>query len=123
MPDDEVDESPDPHLRDPDARFLLANERTLLAWLRTALALLAAGVALMQFLPDVPLNSVVGLGMLVLGAIGLLVGLQRYRSADAAMRNNTVPPRGLSLEIVTLALFVLAAVLVAILLTHRGATI
>lgn len=123
MPDDEADETPAAPLRDPDARFLLANERTLLAWLRTAMALVAGGVAMMQFLPDVPLNSFVGLGLLVLGALCFLIGLTRYRSADAAMRANLLPPKGLSLEIVTLLLFVLAAALVVILMTQRATTI
>jgi putative membrane protein len=109
--------------RDPDARFLLANERTLLAWVRTSLALLASGVGLMQFLPDIPLNSIVGVGMLVLGALASLVGLQRYRAADTAMRNNVLPPRGPALEVVTLALFVLGAVLIVLLVTHRATTI
>lgn len=123
MPDDKADETPDGGLRDPDARFLLANERTLLAWLRTALALLGGGVGLMQFLPEVALSGVVGLTMLILGAICLLIGLQRYRSADAAIRSNVLPSKGISLEIVTLALFALAAVLVVVLMTHRATTI
>jgi putative membrane protein len=123
MPDDEGNETPDPQLRDPDARFLLANERTLLAWLRTALAMLAGGVGITQFLSDVPMNGIVGLGLLAIGAISLLVGLQRYRSADAAMRSNLLPPKGVSLEILTLILFVLAAAMVVILITHRATTI
>jgi len=124
MPDDDdPDETPDRPQHDPDARFLLANERTLLAWLRTALALLAGGIGLVHFLPDIPLNNLVGLSMLTIGAACLLVGLQRYRSADTAIRNDALPPKGIALEAITLLLFVMAAVLIIILMTHQATTI
>ena len=85
--------------------------------------MLGGGVGLLQFLPEMPLNDVVGFGLLLLGTAAFLIGLQRYRTADSALRLNQVPPKGVSLEIVTLALFLLAAALIVVLMTHRATTI
>ncbi len=108
--------------RDPDARFILANERTLLAWMRTALAVLIAGTGLLHFLPGVPLTGLVGLGLLVLGAACFPIGLQRYRATDAAMRRNRLPPKGVSLEVISLVLFGLATTLIVLLVVHHQIT-
>jgi uncharacterized membrane protein YidH (DUF202 family) len=73
--------------REPDARFTYANERTFLAWNRTALALIATGVAATQLLPKlqvewgrrllglplIALGAVVAIGIVVIGAIAVVV--------------------------------------------------
>jgi putative membrane protein len=79
---------------DIDIRFLLANERTLLAWLRTGLTLLAGGVALAQFARDHSGLWLVGIGLLLLGAIAGVVGYLRYRVNLRAIRAGGLPPPG-----------------------------
>lgn len=93
---------------DPDARFLLANERTLLAWVRTALTLQAGGIGLLQFGTAVGSRGVLGVALLALGAATGVVGFQRYRAADQALRAGRLPPTGRAPEIVALVVVVLA---------------
>jgi putative membrane protein len=105
--------------RDPDARFLLANERTLLAWLRTSLALQAAGVGVLHFAAGLDLNGTIGLALLLLGAFAGWTGFRRYRVADRAVRRGELPPHGLAPEIVALAVFMLALLLLGVALRHK----
>ena len=80
-----------------DSRFLQANERTLLAWLRTGLGLSAFGFAvsksstLLRLLaPEAehaphPLNSWLGVMLVIVGASAMLIGLVRYHRVRAAL--------------------------------------
>ena len=104
--------------KDPDARFLLANERTLLAWLRTTLALLATGIALLRFAPSLDIDGLIGLGLILLGAISGLVGSWRYRAADAAIRRDELPAKGFAPEAVALGIFVLSLALFGVALDY-----
>lgn len=99
---------------DPDARFLLANERTLLAWLRTSVALQAGGIGLIHFAPRLDLNGLIGLALLLLGALTGLSGYRRYRAADRAIRRGELPPHGLAPEAIALAVTFLAVLLLAV---------
>jgi len=99
---------------DPDARFLLANERTLLAWIRTSVTLQAGGVGVLHFATDLDLNVVVGLALLLVGALSGLAGYGRYRAADRAIRRGELPPASLAPEAIALAVVVLAALLLAV---------
>jgi putative membrane protein len=108
----------DPDRLDPDARFLLANERTLLAWLRTSLTLQAGGVGLLHFAPSVDLNGVVGLALLLVGAVTGLIGFSRYRAADRAIRRGALPAHGLSPEALALIVAALASVLLIAAVVH-----
>jgi putative membrane protein len=92
--------------RDPDARFLLANERTLLAWLRTGLALQGGGVVVFQLASNLGAREMLGLALVVVGAVCHVVGWWRYRSADRAIRENRLPTRGLAPDLVVLVLVV-----------------
>jgi putative membrane protein len=98
---------------DVDARFLLANERTLLAWVRTSLTLLAAGVGTLQLIED-EWRTGPGLGLLLLGAVAAFVGLVRYRSADAAIRDGRLPPAGRGPAAVAAAVGLAAVALAAL---------
>ena len=72
-----------------DVRFSYANERTFLAWNRTALALVTAGLAVTQLLPpfDIPGGRrMIGLPLIVLGALIALVSLRQWRANEEAMR-------------------------------------
>jgi len=99
--------------RDPDARFLLANERTLLAWLRTGLALQGGGIVLAQLADRIDARVGLGIVLLVVGALCHLVGWQRYRAADRAIRADRLPPRGLAPDLVVLVLVVLSVAMAA----------
>ncbi|HST83211.1 MAG TPA: DUF202 domain-containing protein [Kineosporiaceae bacterium] len=99
---------------DPDARFLLANERTLLAWIRTSVTLQAGGVAVLHFATSLTLNGVVGLTLLLVGALAGLGGFSRYRAADRAIRRGELPPASLTPEGIALAVVVLAVLLLGV---------
>jgi putative membrane protein len=99
---------------DPDARFLLANERTLLAWIRTSVTLQAGGVGILHFASRLTLNGVVGISLLLVGALSGLAGYARYRAADRAIRRGDLPPASLAPEAIALAVVVLATFLLAV---------
>jgi putative membrane protein len=99
---------------DPDARFLLANERTLLAWIRTSVTLQAGGVGVLHFATSLTLNGVIGLALLLVGALSGLTGYGRYRAADRAIRRGHLPPPGLAPEVIALAVVLLAVLLIAV---------
>jgi putative membrane protein len=101
--------------RDPDVRFLLANERTLLAWLRTGLALQGGGLLVVQLATGLDAREVIGVVLLAVGALCHLTGWWRYRAADRAIRANRLPGRGLAPDLVVLVMIVLSlAVAVAV---------
>ena len=99
---------------DPDARFLLANERTLLAWIRTSITLQVGGIGVLHFASKLDLNDIVGLALLLLGALSGLAGYIRYRAADRAIRRGELPPASLAPEAIALAVVVLAVLLLAV---------
>lgn len=79
---------------DPDVRFLLANERTLLAWVRTGLTLQAAGFALVHFANDSFATQLSGILAIVCGGVLAIIGYKRFKDADQAIRNHTLPENG-----------------------------
>lgn len=101
-------------LLDPDVRFLLANERTLLAWVRTGLTLQAGGFALAHFNSDLLSSQIAGIAAIVSGGIIAVVGYNRYKAADKAIRNHELPKTGTgpTIEVVTVVAiaFLLAAI-------------
>ncbi len=98
----------------PDARFLLANERTFLAWTRTALALVAAGLALVQVLhpfPGVPWGrQLLGVALIVLGAVVAVVGHREFRRNHRALHRGEPLPRSALPRILALAVTTMATV-------------
>jgi putative membrane protein len=114
-----VSDRPDaahPARRDPDVRFLLANERTLLAWLRTGLALQGGGLLVFGLGTRVDAREAIGITLLALGAICHVVGWWRYRTADRAIRADRLPARGLAPDLVVLTLVVASLALAAVLI-------
>jgi putative membrane protein len=83
--------------REPDPRFSLANERTFLAWSRTALALVAAGLGIVQLLPPfrgVPFGRhLLGIPLIVLGAVVAIAAYLDMRRNQAALRSSEPLPR------------------------------
>jgi putative membrane protein len=110
---------------EPDPRFTMANERTFLAWNRTALALIAAGLGIVQLLPPFPGvpfgRDIVGVPLIVLGAVIAVAAYRELKRNQTAMRRGeplprSVLPRLLSATIAGVA--VLAAVVVLLSLTR-----
>jgi putative membrane protein len=110
---------------EPDPRFTLANERTFLAWNRTALALIAAGLGIVQLLPPFPGvrygRHIVGLPLILLGAVIAVAAYFELKRNQAAMRRGeplprSVVPRLLSATIAGVA--ALAAIVVLLSVTR-----
>jgi putative membrane protein len=104
---------------EPDVRFTYANERTFLAWNRTSLALIATGVAATQLLPKLDLawgRRVLGLPLILLGAIVAAESLRHWWACEQAMRRGRPLPRSPMPVILTVGIVVvgvLAAVIAA----------
>lgn len=113
---------PDPGPR-PEAavRDHLANERTLLAWQRTALGIIAIGFLVDRFaLEDAGsafAGSLVGIGLLVLGAIVSGVGAYRFVRTEREIDTQTYRPAILAHLALTTAIVVGALALVLYLVT------
>ncbi|MBM3673949.1 MAG: DUF202 domain-containing protein [Actinobacteria bacterium] len=85
-----------PDESEPDVRFTYANERTFLAWNRTALALIATGVAATQLLPRFDVTwgrRVLGLPLIVLGAVLAITSYRHWQANERAMRRGEPLPR------------------------------
>jgi putative membrane protein len=114
-----ADEQRDGNEHEPDERFTYANERTFLAWNRTALALIATGVAATQLLPSFELEygrRILGVPLILLGAVVGIVSYRNWRANDDAMRHDQPLPRSHLPEILAfgiIAIAILAAVLSA----------
>jgi putative membrane protein len=82
---------------EPDPRSTFANERTFLAWSRTALALVVAGLGIVQLLPPfpgVPIGrSLVGVPLIVLGAVLAAVAYAEWVLSQRALRRGERLPR------------------------------
>jgi putative membrane protein len=82
---------------EPDPRFTLANERTFLSWSRTALALVAAGLGIVQLLPPFPGvpfgRHLVGIPLIVLGAVVAVVAYFEMNGNQAALRRGEPLPK------------------------------
>lgn len=99
---------------DPDVRFLLANERTLLAWVRTGLTLQAGGFALAHFSNGSVSATAAGVAAIACGGVLAIIGYNRFKAADLAIRNHTLPAtgKGPALEVITVVAiaFLLASI-------------
>jgi putative membrane protein len=104
---------------EPDARYTFANERTFLAWSRTALALVVAGLGIVQLLPPFPRvpwgRHVIGVPLIVLGAVVASTGYVEWTRNQRALRRGEPVPRSI-LPIVLTATITCIAVISAIVL-------
>ena len=107
---------------DPDPRFTFANERTFLAWSRTALALVVAGLGVVQLLPPFPGvpwgRRVLGLPLIVFGAVVAVVAYGEWVRSQGALRHGrplprSVMPRLLATVIAVIAIIAAVVVLVS----------
>jgi len=106
---------------EPDPRFTFANERTFLAWSRTALALVVAGLGVVQLLPPFPGvpwgRHVLGVPLIVFGAIVAVVAYGEWVKSQRALRRAQPLPRSVMprlLTVVITAIAVIAAVVVLV---------
>ncbi len=106
---------------EPDPRFTFANERTFLAWSRTALALVVAGLGVVQLLPPFPGvpwgRHVLGVPLIVFGAVVAVVAYGEWVKSQRAMRLGQPLPRSVMprlLAVVITAIAVIAAVVVLV---------
>ena len=104
-----------------DPRIALANERTLLSWMRAALALVAAGttVGTVAEIDPVWLHALVAIVPILLGLAAALLGYDRWRRVDEAVRLGVeLPPdqqlRGVAVAVATVAVVAGAAVVVGV---------
>ena len=100
--------------REPDPRFSLANERTFLAWVRTALAMFAGGVALHAL--EVPntdwVRTLLVVALIGLGGLICVFALLRWARVERAMRRNEPLPSFELGVVMTVALTLIAALLI-----------
>jgi putative membrane protein len=110
---------------EPDPRFTFANERTFLAWSRTALALVVAGLGIVQLLPPFPGVPVgrhlLGIPLIVLGAVLAVVAYAEWARAQRALRRGEPLPRSVMPWILaaTIALMAVIAAIVVLLSAAR----
>jgi putative membrane protein len=112
---------------EPDARYTFANERTFLAWTRTALAFIVAGLGIVQLLPPFPGvpwgRHLLGVPLIVLGAVIAVVGYHQWTGNQRALRRResvrrSVLPGILAVSIVGLAVVAAIVVLLSAILRH-----
>jgi putative membrane protein len=105
---------------EPDPRWTFANERTFLAWSRTALALVVAGLGVVQLLPPFPGvpwgRHVLGMPLIVFGAIVAVTAYREWVSSQRAMRRGEPLPRSVMPRLLSVIVAVMAAVSAAVVL-------
>ena len=105
---------------EPDPRFTFANERTFLAWSRTALALVVAGLGIVQLLPPFPGvpegRHLLGVPLIVLGAILAVVAYGEWVRSQRALRRKQPLPRSIMPWILAAAVAGMAVISAIVLL-------
>jgi putative membrane protein len=105
---------------EPDARFTFANERTFLAWTRTALAFVVAGLGIVQLLPPFPGvpwgRHLLGVPLIVLGAVIAVVGYGQWAHNQRALRRGEPLPRSVLPRILAATIAGMAVVAAVVLL-------
>ena len=105
---------------EPDPRFTFANERTFLAWSRTALALVVAGLGVVQLLPPFPGvpwgRHVLGVPLIVFGAVVALTAYREWTASQRAMRHDQPLPRSYMPVIMTVIIATMAVVAAVVVL-------
>ncbi|MBA2487987.1 MAG: DUF202 domain-containing protein [Chloroflexi bacterium] len=103
----------------------LANERTLLSWQRTALTVIGLGFIVDRFAFEAATAgtaSIVGLGVIVLGASIALLGARRYVRTEREIDTASYRP-SITTHLVLTGAIVAAAVLLVIYLLVVGDSI
>jgi len=105
---------------EPDPRFTFANERTFLAWSRTALALVVAGLGVVQLLPPFPGvpwgRHVLGVPLIVFGAVVAVVAYADWVRSQRAMRLGQPLPRSVMPRLLTAVITIIAVIAAVVVL-------
>lgn len=106
----------------------LANERTYLAWVRTGIVVITLGFAVARFglaltnvidvIPGIRYSSVVGITLVFLGGVIELFAFFRYRNNQEMITANRYAPTSAAEAILSLAVFLLAILILARLLLN-----
>jgi putative membrane protein len=112
----------------------LANERTFLAWIRTSIALMGFGFVVVKFslfirqlsfvlegktvLPGKGYSPVIGISLVVIGAVVTLLAFVRYRHIERQLAKGTYFPSFLLSLLLTLAIVFMSLVLLVYLLPN-----
>lgn len=106
----------------------LANERTYLAWVRTGIVVITLGFAVARFglaltsaveaVAGIRYSSVVGIALVLLGGVIELFALMRYRSNQEMISTNTYEVTSSAEAILSVAVFLLAILILARLLLN-----
>ena len=91
---------------EPDYRFTLANERTFLAYERTAIGLVAASIAVFNLLEARWPERLLGVLLLVSGAVAAIGGYFRFKGNDRAIRAGEPLPANLVPHLLAAAIVV-----------------
>ncbi len=111
----------------------LSNERTFLAWVRTGVATISLGFVIARFsfwlneialsvavtarVPHSGLSLPIGLGLVAFGALMVVLAAWRYRAVARAIERGQPLPKPALILFTTLAVVLLAIILIAYLLT------
>lgn len=111
----------------------LANERTFLAWIRTSIAIMGFGFVVVKFslfirqlsfalnekavvLPGKGYSSVIGIALVIIGALMALLAFIRYRNIEKRLKEGTYFPSFVLSLLMTLAIVIVSLLLILYLL-------
>lgn len=110
----------------------LANERTFLAWIRTSLAMMGFGFVVVKFslfirqlslvldekilLPGKGYSPVIGISLIIIGALMALLAYIRYRNIERHLIKGTYFPSFILSLLTTLAIVIVSFLLILYLL-------
>lgn len=111
----------------------LANERTFLAWIRTSIAIMGFGFVVVKFslfirqlsivlgektiLPGKGYSPVIGIALVIIGAVMSLLAFVRYRNIENRLIEGTYFPSFILSLLMTVAIFMVSVLLILYLLT------
>ncbi|MFZ0513578.1 MAG: DUF202 domain-containing protein [Candidatus Nitrosopolaris sp.] len=108
----------------------LANERTFLAWLRTSIALIGLGFVVSRFglfLRELGIavkdnliaeatihspSSLLGISMVILGAVLIVYALKNYLETDKAIQKGTYIPKHSAMYVATMSLVIFSTIII-----------
>jgi putative membrane protein len=112
----------------------LANERTFLAWIRTSIAIMGFGFVVVKFslfirqlsialaektiVPHTGYSPVIGITLVIIGAIMALLAFVRYRNIEKHLNKGTYFPSFVLSLVVTIAILIISFFLVLYLLPN-----
>ncbi len=112
----------------------LANERTFLAWIRTSIAITGLGFVVVKFslflrqislalgeklaLPNHGYSSIIGVSLVIIGAVMTLLAFIRYRNIEKHLQNGTYFPSFFLSLLLTVAIVAISLLLVLYLLPN-----